>query len=88
MRLYVNVRRNTSAIRTENANRYSDIAYARKDYYSAMKNGSFGLFNCISHKNSRVLWSVSIIPIAYEPADKEQLISDALYIGIKGNETS
>ena len=75
------------AIRTGNANRYSDIAYARKDYYSAMKNGSFGLFNCISHKNNRVLWSVSIIPIAYEPSDKEHLISDALYIGIKGNET-
>jgi hypothetical protein len=72
------------AIRTANENRYADIAYAKKDYYSAMKNGSFGLFDCISHKNKRVLWSVSIIPIAYGPADKEHLISDALYIGIKG----
>lgn len=75
------------AMRTENANRYSNIAYAKKDYFAAIKNGSFGIFSCIDHKNKRGLWSVSIIPIAYERADKEHLISDALYIGIKGNET-
>lgn len=76
----------SEAIRAGNANRYSNIAYAKKDYFSAMKSESFGMFSCINHENKRVLWNVSIIPIAYEPADKEHLISDALFIGIKGNE--
>ncbi len=73
------------AIRTENANRFSDIAYAKKDYFSAVNEGSFGIFNCFV-SNKRILWQVSIIPIAYQRSDKEHFLSDALYIGIKGKE--
>ncbi len=72
--------------RVANTNRYSDIAFAKKDYFTAVKNGSFGTFNCSDNTNKRILWSTSIIPIAYEPSDKEHLLSDALYIGIKGSE--
>ena len=76
------------AMRVANANRYSDLAYAKKDYLSAVINRSFGVFHCSDNVSKRILWHVSIIPIAYKPADKEHLISDALYLGIKGNEVS
>jgi hypothetical protein len=72
------------AMRAENINRYSDLTYARKDYFAAVKKGSFGKYNCVDHTNNLILWHVSIIPIAYKRSDKEHFISDAIYIGING----
>ena len=44
--------------RVANTNRYSDIAFAKKDYFTAVKNGSFGTFNCSDNTNKRILWSI------------------------------
>jgi len=71
------------AMKTADNNRYSDIAYAKKDYYSAINSDSFGTFKCVDSITKHSIWQVSIVPIAYKKADNEHLITDALYIGIK-----
>ncbi len=69
-------------LRAQKLNTQHDIQGSISGYMAAVRNGAFGKFACVSQQTNNSLWHVSILPIMYKPANVDNNVHEALYIGI------